>query len=591
MAINYFDLFKLLASTGVGIYGASQQKKNNANNAGIASGIADNFKIPNFLYNREQVEERDDTNRRPGSSGRRYFTDANYTNEAGDVVKGLVSGDQNGIGGGNQITQEQAESQGVNPLDIAKGVAAGFIIPKLASAAYTGIKAGLASGSVAAGTKAALSQLGIGGASGITNASANVANFLPANPIGAIPTAVFDMAAGGANAASGIAGVNAASQTAANLGGNIAAFGADKVAPVVNYGGFHGTTGGLTSNLPPGFGGANATAGTTATANAAAPTLNTGFGGLGTGNLGLGAPQSALSNAAGLAAMAAILKMGAFDMPSGKANIEKINRERRDNIIEQKINPFTGMMEGMSGMSNADLLASQRPPETNWAKEEAAIRASGVGDVDNEVEAARMAYENNPLRAAQDAQFLAQGDNAKYYNPDMSRTNYMGKVYENNAGLTALANDSRNFFIPGTAIPLGNNNPTQNAVVQYQKFMEDSNNRGKQFQYTPNSEKETQTMNVGGIVGNNPNPNGYFLGGITDGMTDEIPANIDGEQEAALSDGEFVIPADVVSHFGNGNSNAGADKLQGMMQDVRKARTGNKNQGIQINPNEYLLRT
>ena len=98
-------------------------------------------------------------------------------------------------------------------------------------------------------------------------------------------------------------------------------------------------------------------------------------------------------------------------------------------------------------------------------------------------------------------------------------------------------------------------------------------------------------MNAGGIVGNNPNPNGYFLGGITDGMTDEIPANIDGEQEAALSDGEFVIPADVVSHFGNGNSNAGADKLQGMMQDVRKARTGNKNQGIQINPDEYLLRT
>jgi hypothetical protein len=41
-------------------------------------------------------------------------------------------------------------------------------------------------------------------------------------------------------------------------------------------------------------------------------------------------------------------------------------------------------------------------------------------------------------------------------------------------------------------------------------------------------------------------------------MADKVPATIDGTQEARLSDGEFVIPADVVSHLGNGNSNAGA---------------------------------
>lgn len=190
------------------------------------------------------------------------------------------------------------------------------------------------------------------------------------------------------------------------------------------------------------------------------------------GNLG-GASNVSLNNFAGaskMLPMAAILAMGAFGMPSGKANIEKINRERRDNIIEQKINPFTGMMEGMSGMSNADLLASQRPPQTPWEVEEATIRASGVGDVDNEVETARMAYENNPLMAAQDAQFLAQGDNSKWYNPDMSRTNYMGEVYANSPGLTKLADASRNFFIPGTTIPLGHDNPTQAAVAQYQDY-------------------------------------------------------------------------------------------------------------------------
>ena len=67
---------------------------------------------------------------------------------------------------------------------------------------------------------------------------------------------------------------------------------------------------------------------------------------------------------------------------------------------------------------------------------------------------------------------------------------------------------------------------------------------------------------------------GRYLQGKTDGMADEISTSIDGEQPAALSHGEFVIPADVVSHLGNGNSEAGADKLYEMMARIRKARTG-----------------
>ena len=71
-------------------------------------------------------------------------------------------------------------------------------------------------------------------------------------------------------------------------------------------------------------------------------------------------------------------------------------------------------------------------------------------------------------------------------------------------------------------------------------------------------------------------------------MADVIPANIEGTQEARLSDGEFVMPADVVSHLGNGNSNAGAKTLYTMMDRIRKARTGTKSQGKEINPNKFL---
>ena len=90
---------------------------------------------------------------------------------------------------------------------------------------------------------------------------------------------------------------------------------------------------------------------------------------------------------------------------------------------------------------------------------------------------------------------------------------------------------------------------------------------------------------AGGIAGLKE---GKYLDGATDGMADKKPAVIDGEELALLSDGEFVIPADVVSHLGNGNSDAGAKVLEQMMERVRKARTGNEKQGKEINPEEFL---
>ena len=80
---------------------------------------------------------------------------------------------------------------------------------------------------------------------------------------------------------------------------------------------------------------------------------------------------------------------------------------------------------------------------------------------------------------------------------------------------------------------------------------------------------------------------GRYLDGATDGMADEVPANV-GRDEVRLSDGEFVIPADVVSHLGNGNSNAGAAFLHKFMNDVRQERTGNAKQGKEIDPKDFV---
>jgi len=89
---------------------------------------------------------------------------------------------------------------------------------------------------------------------------------------------------------------------------------------------------------------------------------------------------------------------------------------------------------------------------------------------------------------------------------------------------------------------------------------------------------------AGGGLSNVPR----FLSGGGDGMSDSIPATINGNQPARLADGEFVIPADVVSHLGNGSSKAGAKQLYAMMDRVRSKRTGKKKQAPAVNPKKMM---
>ena len=107
----------------------------------------------------------------------------------------------------------------------------------------------------------------------------------------------------------------------------------------------------------------------------------------------------------------------------------------------------------------------------------------------------------------------------------------------------------------------------------------------------------TQTLAAGGIAGLNMGGDPRmaqmmaqprYLSGSMDGMADTIPASIDGQDPAALSGGEFVVPADIVSGLGNGNSDAGAKNLYAMMDKIRQARTGMKKQPPAIDPSKML---
>jgi hypothetical protein len=101
--------------------------------------------------------------------------------------------------------------------------------------------------------------------------------------------------------------------------------------------------------------------------------------------------------------------------------------------------------------------------------------------------------------------------------------------------------------------------------------------------------KDVEDLQAKANVAGGKAAGGYLNGGsVGDGMSDDIPATIDGTQPAALSTNEFVVPADVVSGLGNGSSDAGAQQLYAMMDRIRKARTGTTEQAPEINAKKYM---
>lgn len=98
--------------------------------------------------------------------------------------------------------------------------------------------------------------------------------------------------------------------------------------------------------------------------------------------------------------------------------------------------------------------------------------------------------------------------------------------------------------------------------------------------YTPIAQPATQPMADGGITAlssggmdlGDYSDGGRLLKGPGDGVSDSIPASIGGRRPARLADGEFVIPARIVSELGNGSTEAGARQLYAMMDRVQKRR-------------------
>lgn len=196
----------------------------------------------------------------------------------------------------------------------------------------------------------------------------------------------------------------------------------------------------------------------------------------------------------------------------------------------------------------------------------------------------------DPSKIASLAGGILGGINPSWMQPDVQKTGYQGGI----PSYSAVREQ-----VPGTYDPnrrpgsrgqeyftdVQYTSPTDVATAQaaaaQQATEAEARNKAREAEAAP----QVSEYAVGGLTAL---AKGRYLSGPTDGMADKLPATIENKQPAKLSHGEFVVPADVVGHLGNGNSEAGAQRLYDMMDRIRKARTGTTKQGKQINPNKFM---
>ena len=109
-------------------------------------------------------------------------------------------------------------------------------------------------------------------------------------------------------------------------------------------------------------------------------------------------------------------------------------------------------------------------------------------------------------------------------------------------------------------------------------------NPGLKYAYNPDDQQYVQQQATGGLSDAHYNLGGYsdggrLLRGPGDGVSDSIPAVIGKKQPARLADGEFVVPARIVSELGNGSTEAGARKLYAMMDRIQASRKNTVGKG------------
>jgi len=163
------------------------------------------------------------------------------------------------------------------------------------------------------------------------------------------------------------------------------------------------------------------------------------------------------------------------------------------------------------------------------------------------------------------------------FDPDIAPVGYQGKIPEYTAIREQVTGRDDTDRRPGSA------GRRYFSDTMYAKKPE-----GQQPMSVEEARAKAKAQAGGFAVGGRVLEDGGYLQGDSDGQADLVSGDIDGVQEARLSHGEYVLPADLVAILGNGNSDAGAAALDDFMSSVRKKATGTPKQQKNIDADQVL---
>lgn len=301
-----------------------------------------------------------------------------------------------------------------------------------------------------------------------------------------------------------------------------------------------------------------------------------------------------------------LTNIGMAAAPAFGGFLEQPAPEEDDSMIRpytysQEVNPLFGM-PGQSYYSSQSFTPQTPVPANDFSGfKQGGITSLAVGGESRyqqptkTVDPAVTEYNQQLMQRAQKeyvqtpqlGAFQSALPNAGAYNPEMGAAYQQAQAAKQEAMKKIQANQFGYQYDPtlNTAIK---SQPTEDQFAMLQKQMEElrSQQNSAQDNYGFNT-SDHGYANGGGIRmadGGMYNLGSYsdggrLLKGPGDGVSDSIPATIEGGQPARLADGEFVVPARIVGELGNGSTEAGARQLYAMMDRISKRR--NKSMGIE----------
>jgi len=266
------------------------------------------------------------------------------------------------------------------------------------------------------------------------------------------------------------------------------------------------------------------------------------------------------------------IRTGAYATPFQ----QPISRNVVTGAQDAAVNPYTGQPQFADGGSVGGYTFDPRTGIYTKSGGQGATTVSPIGDMSGASGSSGSGAPSGPVPVTTPEEFAAQSARNQQINDFVTGLSKMGPTSMLMSGINALFGAPNNYApveSAGTSLGGGLGSPAAQGQTSSQSGEGNPGEQGGQTSSDTGVGNPGESYAQGGISNlGDYSDGGRLLRGPGDGVSDDIPAMIGQKQQARLADGEFVVPARIVSELGNGSTEAGARQLYAMMDRVQKAR-------------------